>query len=219
MAAVPAGLATALQDRYRLERELGQGGMATVYLAEDLKHQRRVAMKVLHRELSHALGAERFRREIEIAARLQHPHILTVFDSGDADGLLWYTMPFVEGESLRDLLARDRELHQRRSSSPAGGGRATARTQGVVHRDIKRASCSPRAPSSPTSASRARCAGTGRLTTGVSIGRAYMSRGPSASASSIPAATSTASPASPSRCSRASRPTRARRPRRSSPSG
>ena len=108
-------LRTGLADRYRLERELGRGGMARVYLAHDLKHDRPVALKVLHPELSAALGAQRFLREVRTAARLQHPNILTVFDSGvtgpPAGGaeLLWYSMPYVEGESLRDRLRR--EIH------------------------------------------------------------------------------------------------------------
>ena len=103
-------LAEALQDRYTIERELGRGGMATVYLAHDLRHNRPVALKVLHPELAHALGPERFLREIETAARLQHPHILTVHDSGETAGQLWFTMPYVEGESLRDRLRRETQL-------------------------------------------------------------------------------------------------------------
>ena len=103
-------LAAALSDQYRLERELGQGGMATVFLARDLKHDRPVALKVLRPELAASLGPERFQREIRLAARLQHPHILTVLDSGQAAGRLWFTMPFVEGESLRDRLERERHL-------------------------------------------------------------------------------------------------------------
>ena len=103
-------LKAALADRYTLERELGRGGMATVYLARDLKHERLVALKVLRSDLAAVLGVERFLREIRLAARLQHPHILPLFDSGDAAGSLWYTMPFVEGESLRDRLARQGEL-------------------------------------------------------------------------------------------------------------
>ena len=94
-------LQTALAASYALERELGRGGMATVFLAQDLRHDRPVALKVLHPDLAHALGPERFQREIKLAARLQHPHILTVHDSGEAAGQLWFTMPFVEGESLR----------------------------------------------------------------------------------------------------------------------
>src|SRR5687768_10407965 len=91
---------TAIGGIYRLEREVGRGGMATVYLAEDVKHHRKVALKVLHPELAAVVGADRFLREIEIAARLNNPHILPLHDSGHADGLLYYVMPFVEGESL-----------------------------------------------------------------------------------------------------------------------
>ena len=103
-------LQAALADRYRIERELGRGGMATVYLAEDLKHHRQVAIKVLDPELAAAIGPERFLREIETVARLTHPHILPLFDSGEADGLLYYVMPYVEGESLRDRLTREKQL-------------------------------------------------------------------------------------------------------------
>ena len=112
----PAALADALREHYTLERELGRGGMAPVYLARDLKHGRMVALKVLRPELAHVLGPERFLREIEIAARLQHPMILPVFDSGAsprgsaAGTCLWYTMPFVEGESLRDRLRREAQI-------------------------------------------------------------------------------------------------------------
>jgi serine/threonine protein kinase len=100
----------ALRDRYILERELGRGGMATVYLARDVKHDRLVALKVLHADLAAILGPQRFLREIKLAARLQHPHILSVHDSGDAAGRLWFTMPYVEGESLRDRLKREGQL-------------------------------------------------------------------------------------------------------------
>src|SRR5215218_9969706 len=99
-------LAAALADRYRMERELGAGGMATVYLAHDLKHDRKVALKVLEPELAAMLGAERFLVEITTTARLQHPHILPLFDSGQVDGTVFYVMPFVDGESLRDRMAR-----------------------------------------------------------------------------------------------------------------
>ena len=99
-------LRTALADRYRIERELGQCGMATVYLAEDLKHKRRVAVKVLKPELAAVLGAERFVQEITTTAALQHPHILPLFDSGEADGFLYYVMPFIDGETLRAKLDR-----------------------------------------------------------------------------------------------------------------
>ena len=110
MAEFFASLQAALTDRYTIERELGRGGMATVYLAHDLKHDRPVALKLLHPELAAALGTERFHREIMLAARLQHPHILTVLDSGEAAGQLWFTMPYVEGESLRDRLTREKQL-------------------------------------------------------------------------------------------------------------
>src|SRR4030095_3306243 len=103
-------LAAAIGDRYRVERELGHGGMAVVFLAEDLKHHRRVAIKVLKPELSVALGGDRFLREIEIAAGLQHPHILPLYDSGQAGTLLYYVMPFAEGESLRQRIAREGPL-------------------------------------------------------------------------------------------------------------
>src|SRR5204863_1458754 len=103
-------LSTALADRYRVERELGAGGMATVYLAHDLKHDRDVAIKVLHPDLGAALGSERFLSEIRTTARLQHPHILPLLDSGEADGLLYYVMPLVSGETLRARLERERLL-------------------------------------------------------------------------------------------------------------
>jgi serine/threonine-protein kinase len=133
-------LRTALAQRYRIERELGRGGMATVYLAEDLRHRRQVAIKVLNPELAAALGPDRFLREIEIAARLAHPHILPLYDSGEAEGFLYYVMPFVEGESLRDRLT-----HQKQISLPESVeiGRAVAdalsyaHSLGIVHRDIK----------------------------------------------------------------------------------
>jgi len=106
----PARLAAALVDRYRIERELGAGGMATVYLAHDIRHDRKVAIKVLRPELSAVIGAERFLREIKTIAGLQHPHILGLIDSGELDGTAFYVMPFVEGESLRDLLQREKQL-------------------------------------------------------------------------------------------------------------
>src|SRR3989441_208000 len=129
-----------LADRYAVERELGRGGMATVFLAEDVKHHRPVAIKVLHAELAAALGAERFLREIEIAARLQHPHILPLYDSGSAAGLLYYVMPFVEGESLRDRLTREKQLPLEdalRIATEVAGALAYAHSHGIVHSDIK----------------------------------------------------------------------------------
>src|SRR5262247_4291091 len=104
---IPSRLEASLADRYRIERQLGQGGMATVYLAQDLKHDRQVAIKVLKPELAAVLGAERFVVEIKTTAKLQHPHILPLFDSGAADGFLFYVMPFVEGETLRGKLNRE----------------------------------------------------------------------------------------------------------------
>ena len=136
----PTALATALQDRYRLERELGRGGMAVVYLATDLRHERPVALKVLLPELAAALGPERFQREIKLAARLQHSHILGVHDSGESAGRLWFTMPFVEGESLRDRLRRERQLpvdDALRLAREAAAALDYAHRHGVVHRDIK----------------------------------------------------------------------------------
>jgi serine/threonine-protein kinase len=133
-------LSDALVDRYRLERELGRGGMATVFLAHDLRHKRSVALKILHPELAQTLGPDRFRREIETAARLQHPHILTVLDSGEAVGQLWFTMPYVEGESLRDRLRRETQLpvdDALRIATDAARALEYAHQHGVVHRDIK----------------------------------------------------------------------------------
>jgi serine/threonine protein kinase len=129
-----------LADRYRIERELGRGGMAVVYAAEDLKHRRRVAIKVLDPHLSATIGHERFLREIAVAAALQHPHILPLYDSGDADGLLYYVMPLVDGPSLRARIARDRQLpvdEAIRIATQVAGALDYAHGRGVVHRDIK----------------------------------------------------------------------------------
>src|SRR6266487_895182 len=133
-------VAAALADRYRLERPLGQGGMATVHLAQDMKHRRKVAVKVVRPEFATRLGAERFRREIEIAAALNHPHILAVHDSGDAAGLLYYVTPYVEGQSLRDLLRHDRQLPLEdalRITREVADALDYAHQRGVIHRDIK----------------------------------------------------------------------------------
>ncbi len=133
-------LTAALADRYRLERELGQGGMATVYLAEDLKHKRRVAVKVLKPELAAVLGAERFVQEITTTAALQHPHILPLFDSGEADGFLYYVMPFIDGETLRAKLDRETQLgvdEAVKITTDVADALHYAHEQGVVHRDIK----------------------------------------------------------------------------------
>ena len=135
-----AQLTAAIADRYRIERELGAGGMATVYLAHDVRHDRKVALKVLRPELSAILGAERFLAEIKTTANLQHPHILGLFDSGEAAGLVYYVMPFVEGESLRDRLKRDHQLpvdEAVRLAREVADALEYAHQHGIVHRDIK----------------------------------------------------------------------------------
>src|SRR6476646_12224551 len=133
-------LRTALNDRYRVDREVGVGGMATVYLAHDLRHDRDVAIKVLHPDLAAALGGERFLAEIKTTAKLQHPHILPLLDSGEADGLLYYVMPYVTGETLRQRLERDQQLPINAAISIAkevADALTTAHEMGIVHRDIK----------------------------------------------------------------------------------
>ena len=140
MSADIARLTDALSDHYRIERELGAGGMATVYLAQDLKHDRKVAIKVLRPELAAVIGADRFLTEIKTTANLQHPHILPLFDSGVSDGFLYYVMPFVEGETLRDRLTREKQLpiaDAIRIGTEVAGALDYAHRQGVIHRDIK----------------------------------------------------------------------------------
>lgn len=141
MVSIDAGpLVDALSSRYRFEREIGAGGMARVYLAEDLKHHRRVAVKVLRQEVATGIGAERFVKEIEIVSRLRHPHILPLYDSGEAGGVLYYVMPFVAGESLRARLSREPELpvdEAVRLTREIADALAYAHSQGVIHRDIK----------------------------------------------------------------------------------
>jgi eukaryotic-like serine/threonine-protein kinase len=140
MTEITAKLSTALADRYRIERHLGEGGMATVYLAEDLKHKRKVAVKVLRPELAAVLGAERFVQEITTTANLQHPHILPLFDSGEADSFLYYVMPFIDGETLRDKLNRETQLgiDEAVSITPAiADALDYAHRNSVIHRDIK----------------------------------------------------------------------------------
>ena len=137
---LPSGFSEGLADRYRLQRELGRGGMATVYLAEDVKHHRLVAIKVLSPELASVLGHERFLREIEIAAQLTHPHILPLHDSGTSAGLLYYVMPYVEGETLRARLSREKQLPVGEAVDIArkvSAALAHAHSRGVIHRDIK----------------------------------------------------------------------------------
>ncbi|HSQ28568.1 MAG TPA: serine/threonine-protein kinase, partial [Gemmatimonadaceae bacterium] len=139
-AAALSPLSTALSDRYRIDRELGAGGMATVYLAHDLKHDRKVALKVLRPELSAVIGAERFLSEIRTTANLQHPHILPLFDSGEAGGLLFYVMPFVAGETVRSRLEREKQLpiaDAVRIAGEVAGALDYAHRHGVIHRDIK----------------------------------------------------------------------------------
>ena len=133
-------LKTALADRYAIQEELGAGGMATVYLAEDLKLHRKVALKVLKPDLAAALGPDRFLQEIEIAAKLHHPHILPLHDSGDAEGLLYYVMPYVDGESLRDRLKREKQLpivDALKIASEVADALGSAHRHNVIHRDIK----------------------------------------------------------------------------------
>src|ERR687887_1657006 len=130
-------LSAALSGRYRLERELGAGGMATVYLAQDLRHDRKVAIKVLRPELAAVIGAERFLREIKTIANLQHPHILGLIDSGEVNGTAYYVMPFVEGESLRERLNREKQLPINdavRLATEVAGALDYAHRHGVVHR-------------------------------------------------------------------------------------
>ena len=133
-------LTALLADRYRVERELGRGGMATVYLAHDLRHGRPVAVKVFRAELAHAIGPDRFLREITVTARLEHPHILPLLDSGEAGGLLYYVMPFVDGESLRDRLARERQLPLADAyaiTREVADALHYAHNLGIIHRDVK----------------------------------------------------------------------------------
>ncbi|MDQ6635746.1 MAG: serine/threonine protein kinase, partial [Gemmatimonadota bacterium] len=133
-------LANALVGRYTIEREIARGGMATVYLARDPRHGRHVAIKVLREELAAAVGPERFLAEIRVTASLQHPHILPLFDSGSVDGLLWYVMPFVEGETLRSRLAREGRLpvaEAIRLAREVADALDHAHVRGIVHRDVK----------------------------------------------------------------------------------
>lgn len=133
-------LNAALEGRYAIERELGEGGMATVYLAEDVKHSRKVALKVLKPELAAVVGAERFLAEIQVTANLQHPHILPLFDSGEADGFLFYVMPFVEGETLKERIDREKQLpvdEAVKITMDLASALDYAHRQSVIHRDIK----------------------------------------------------------------------------------
>ena len=137
----PVGqLAAALAGRYTVDREIGRGGMATVYLARDVRHNRKVALKVLNPELGAVLGVERFLAEIQVTANLQHPNLLPLFDSGEANGLLFYVMPYVEGESLRAMLNREKQLpidDAVRVSTSVAAALDYAHRHGVIHRDLK----------------------------------------------------------------------------------
>ena len=140
MSEIQERLTAALAGRYDVEGPLGEGGMALVFLATDVKHDRQVAVKVLRPELAASLGAERFLREITVTAKLQHPHILPLYDSGDADGLLYYVMPFVEGESLADMIEREKQLsidEAIRITKEVAGALGHAHAYGLIHRDIK----------------------------------------------------------------------------------
>jgi serine/threonine-protein kinase len=133
-------LQSAIADRYQVEKELGHGGMATVFLATDVRHERRVAIKVLHPDLAATIGAERFEREIKLAAKLQHPHVLGLIDSGEANGLFYYVMPFIEGESVRDKLDREKQLSVDEAlqiTLEVADALGYAHAQNIIHRDIK----------------------------------------------------------------------------------
>ena len=133
-------LNAALTGRYVVEREIGEGGMATVFLADDLKHERKVALKVLRPDLAAVVGADRFLAEIKTTANLQHPHILPLFDSGEADSFLFYVMPYVEGETLKERIDRDKQLPVDEAvhiATAVANALHTAHEAGVVHRDIK----------------------------------------------------------------------------------
>src|SRR5688572_24211112 len=133
-------LSSALAGRYDLDREIGRGGMATVYLARDVRHHRNVALKVLKPELGALLGVERFLAEIRVTANLQHPNLLPLFDSGEADGLLFYVMPYVEGESLRHRIEREKQLpidDALRIATAVAMALDYAHRHGVIHRDLK----------------------------------------------------------------------------------
>ena len=135
-----ARLNAALEGRYTVERELGSGGMATVYLAEDIKHERKVALKILKPELAAVIGAERFLAEIKTTANLQHPHILPLFDSGEADGFLYYVMPFIDGETLQSRIGREGQLGVEeavRIAKDVADALDYAHRNDVIHRDIK----------------------------------------------------------------------------------
>ncbi len=191
-------LNAALEGRYRVERELGEGGMATVYLADDVKHGRKVALKVLKPELAAVMGAERFLAEIKTTANLQHPHILPLHDSGEADGFLYYVMPFIEGETLADRLEREKQLPVDDAvtiASDVAEALHAAHEQGVIHRDVKPANILMSSGRPLVAdfgiALAVSAAGGGRLTeTGLSMGTPYYMSPEQASADREPTAAS-----------------------------
>ena len=173
-------LNAALEGRYLIRHQLGEGGMATVYLADDLKHERKVALKVLKPELAAVVGAERFLAEIKTTANLQHPHILPLFDSGEADSFLFYVMPYVEGETLRERLDRDKQLPVDEAVRIATAVAAALQQRTTAASSIATSSpptscCRTASRSSPTSASRSRWGrGGSRLTeTGLCVGTPF----------------------------------------------
>ncbi|HSM05632.1 MAG TPA: serine/threonine-protein kinase, partial [Longimicrobiales bacterium] len=198
MTDISSRLRTALADRYRIEHELGEGGMATVYLAEDLRHGRKVALKVLKPELAAVVGGERFLAEIKTTANLQHPNILPLFDSGEAGGFLFFAMPHIEGETLRHRHDRAKQLpvdEAVRIASEVADALQVAHAQGVVHRDIKPANIllSHGRPlvADFGIALAVSAAGGGRLTeTGLSVGTPYYMSPEQASADREPSAAS-----------------------------
>jgi len=191
-------LNTALSGRYRIASELGEGGMATVYLADDLKHERKVALKVLKPELAAVVGAERFLAEIKTTANLQHPNILALHDSGEAEGFLYYIMPYIQGETLRDRLEREKQLpvdEAVRIASEVAEALQVAHEEGVIHRDIKPANIllSKGRPlvADFGIALAVTTAGAGRLTeTGLSMGTPFYMSPEQASADREPSAAS-----------------------------
>jgi serine/threonine protein kinase len=220
-------LTIALSDRYRIERELGAGGMATVYLARDLRHDRKVAIKVLKPELAAVIGAERFLSEIKTTANLQHPHILPLHDSGQADSFLFYVMPFVEGESLRDRLNREKQLPVAdavRIATEVAGALDYAHRHGIIHRDIKPENIllhdgSALVADFGIALAASKAGGTRVTETGMSLGTPhYMSPEQAmGECESRPGPTCTPSAVCSTRCSSANRPSPARPPKPSWP--
>ena len=222
-----AQLSAALADRYVVDREIGRGGMATVYLARDVRHNRKVALKVLNPELGAVLGIERFLSEIEVTANLQHPNLLPLFDSGEVSGLLYYVMPYIEGESLRALLSREKQLPVDEAVSIAVAVASAldyAHRHGVIHRDLKPENIlmhdgQPLVADFGIALAVSNAGGNRITQTGLSLGTPhYMSPEQATGDRSIDGRTDVSRLArSPTRCWWASHRTMARRRRRSSP--